>query len=528
MAAPRCGLCSSQDASYICECSSPPILICRDCFLPEHSSHTYYQLEVNQAFQPRASGEVNIVSNVYCAICSNPALFICICLRPLQGFCEADFPQHKAKFPQANHYPIPVSHLSNIPTTSNQDFAAFRDRQILIDQTLDRVRNSRTELHKKQTQTERVLQDLLLQLDIVREEKMGEIDRQIGDIETKIMKFEQNSEQMRYNPDFAPQTQLEHFVLRQRPAELTSQRLDFLKVTYPGLPDAKRAIDHLISIRANLQLFDQPPMAVPLEINREMTGTAIFPYVTSMNLILFQLPCCLETSKRPFERNNRPFLDAYSQIVVLSNGYIFCVGGKDSNSAYTINPHNCQVQKDPNMSKKRGNAGLIFLFPYIYVFGGMHDCEDLSHCERFNSENKVWVSMQTSMKEKRSRFCPCSDGNKVYLLGGGAELGEYYSIQHDSFYTLRFEMPSRGPTISFRANNGSIVCISGNDMYIMVDSRLESLHKPCTFEPCSHIAPITIGEKLYFTDATNGVKVIAVNLRDFRWEELAHHSPASL
>lgn len=527
-AAPCCCLCSSQDAVYICECKSPAIPICEDCFHPDHSSHPYFRFEVKPQFQPRESGEVNIVSNVYCTICSNPALVICICLSPLQGFCEADFPSHKAKFPQASHYPIAVSRLSSIPTTRSQDLIAFRDRQILIDQTLDRVRDSREDLQRKRAQTEQVLNDLFLQLDTVRREKMEEMDRRIGDIEEKITRFEHDSEQLRFNPGFTPQSRLEYFVQCQQSEELTRHKLDFLKVSYPGLADATHALDHLIQIKANLQLFDQAPVSVPREMNQNSSGNAIFPFVSSMHLVLFQLPTCQLYSKLPFERNNRPLLDDYSQIVVLANGTIFCVGGKDSAFAYTITPNTCNVRKEPDMTRKRGNSGLIFHPPYIYVFGGTCNSVDLRHCERFCRENRVWLPMRSSMQAERSRFSPCFDTDKVFLLGGGPKRGEYYSIPQDSCYLFPFEVPCAGSAITFRASDGRIVCISDNDMYRVVENRLERLGKPCNFEPFSHIAPVTIGEKLYFTDWSSEMKIITVNLRDLTCEELASHSPALL
>lgn len=469
--------------------------------------------------------ESEIISNVYCRTCGQPASFLCICSAPLQGLCDTHFPSHCAKLPQANHYQVPVNQLSSIPTRQ-QDLTAFREKQILIDQTRERMREARGKLQRKREEMNGIFEELFQHLNTVREEKMNEIDEHIGDIDVKISGFEQATDQIRYGGNFTPRSQLEYLLACENRSELARSSFDFLKVTYPSLNEAKRAFDHLVQISQNLRLFDQPPVLIPNTTGSTGENT-LFPYVSSTHLTLFNLPRCDQPFRQKFEGRNRPIVDDCSQIVVLPDRAIFCVGGHNSNLAYTITT-DYNVIKEPSMSEKRERAGLIFVSPYIYVFGGTHRSEDLQSCEKFNHARKLWVPMRTSMKEKRKSFSPCALGDTIYLFGGGGEYGEKYLISLDKCYEIRFDMPSRGPAITFKAQNGTIMCISGNEIHRFVNNRLEPVQRGYNFQPNSHIAPITIGNKLYFTDWSTDLDVIAVNLGNFSWEKLAHYEQGLL
>lgn len=485
-----------------------------------------YPLNQVQAQQPRMDADYG--SNVSCELCGNPADFICACKVPLQGFCSGHLQAHRAKFPQADHYQVPAIHLGKIPT-DHSELTGFRSKQKLIDHTLDKLQLTKRGLQMKKADTERIFDDLLRQLNTVREETMESISEQITAIETKINEFETGTEQLRFNPNYAPRSQLEYLVACENTAELERKNWEMLKVDYPGASEAKRAIDQLVKVNVNLRLFDQAPVIVPEEAKEAVADAdAIFPYVTSMRLVLFRLPRCDTYSKRDFPPRHRPRLDDCSQIVALPDRKVFCVGGRESNYAYTIVANSGFVTEEPRMSQKRGCPGVVLVMPYVFVFGGTYRETDLKHCERFLLPSKVWVPIQGVMNRERSGFTPCAYSRKIFLLGGGPDKGEYYSEEYDACYNLPFNMPSHGPAITFVTNNNWLVVISGNEMYRLVDNRLDKLNKRCGFEANSHIVPVKIGGFLYFSDWTTDLKVIRMDLTSLRWDELAKYPQGSL
>lgn len=477
-----------------------------------------------QPVQPRR--DLETPSNVSCEICGNPATMICACKPPLQGFCDGHFAGHRAKFPQADHYQVPAIRLGCIPTTYS-DLEAFREKQKLIDQTLDRMRTSKQDLLRKKDETERIFEDLFQQLTTVREEEMEMLNVKIGEIEVKMSEFESNTEQLRYSFDYAPRSQLEYLVACQNSAELARRNLEFLRVEYPDLTEAKRALDHLVKISVNLKLFDQAPVVAPEEAKEAPAGDVLFPYVSSMRVVLFKLPRMDTYSKRDFSPRYRPKLDDCSQIVVLPGRKIFCVGGRESNFAYTIAADSAYVTEH-RMTQKRASAGVVCASPYVFIFGGSFRDTDIRHIERYNHVNAVWAPIQALMTYGRCNFSPCAHEQKVYLLGGGPVKGEFYSEERDACYNFPFNMPSSGSALTFIARNKSVVFISGREMYRLVDNRIEPLHKPCDFEPSSHIAPIKIGDKLFFTDWTTEFRILAVNVANFNIEEVAKYQQGSL
>jgi len=451
---------------------------------------------------------------------------ICACKPPLQGFCDGHFAGHRAKFLQADHYQVPAIRLGCIPTT-HQDLEAFREKQKLIDKTLEGMKTSRQDLQRKKAETERIFEDLFQQLTTVREEEMEALNVKIGEIEAKMSDFESNTELLRYSLDYAPRSQLEYLVACQNSAELARRKLEFLRVEYPDLTEAKRALDHLVKISVNLKLFDQAPVVAPEEEKAAPGSDVIFPYVSSMRVCLFKLPRMDTYTKRDFPPRYRPKLDDCSQIVVLPGRKIFCVGGRESNFAYTIAADSAYVTEH-RMTQKRASAGVVCVSPYVFILGGSFRETDIRHIERFNHVNTVWAPIQALMNYARCNFCPCAHERKIYLLGGGPAKGEYYSEEHDACYNFPFNMPSSGPAITFIARNNWVVFISGRQMYRLVENRIEPLNKPCDFEPSSHIAPVKIGDKLFFTDWTTEFRVLAVNVANFNREEVAKYQQGSL
>lgn len=470
--------------------------------------------------------EVDITSNVSCDICGNPATLICACKPPLQGFCEGHFAGHRAKYPQADHYQVPANRLGSVPITYS-DLAAFREKQKLVDDTMNRLKTSRQDLQKKKADTERIFEDLFQQLNTVREEEMETLNVKIREIEVKIGEFESSTDQLRYSNDYAPRTHLEFLVACQNSAELARKNLEFLRVEYPELTEAKRALDHLVKISVNLKLFDQAPVVAPEEAKEAVASDVIFPYVSSMRVVLFKLPRLDSYTKRDFLPRFRPRLDDCSQIVVLPGRKVFCVGGRESNFAYTITADSAYVTEH-RMTQKRASAGVVCVSPYVLIFGGSFRDTDIRHIERFNHVNTVWSPIQALMNYGRSNFSPCAHEGKVYLLGGGPAKGEYYSETHDACYNFPFNMPSSGPAITFIAKNNWIVFISGGNMYRLVDNRIEMLNKACDFEPSSHIAPVKVGNKLYFTDWTTEFRVIVVDVGNFNREEVVKYQQGAL
>jgi hypothetical protein len=157
----------------------------------------------------------------------------------------------------------------------------------------------------------------------------------------------------------------------------------------------------------------------------------------------------------------------------------------------------------------------------IYAFGGEH----LSSAEQYHFSSKSWSQLPW-MNKIRSHFNACREGKLIYLCEGSPHSCETFNVDSRlyvalPFYTPYTYTPSQMPHSITFFYKAQLMCVSGEKVYIMRDTRVEVKSKRMALVSWANQAPVVIGNRVYVVMFANR------NILEIRLDNLASRGVCS-
>ena len=410
-------------------------------------------------------------ANLFCD-CSISALYFCLTCHPAQYFCHEHKEAHSQKHSPALHefYPIEADLL--FKTIGLEQFKKrlnrVEDTKAVFESRLKEAKEARLTVERKFEEFETAL--IQRKIDV-----LTNFDRFLTEAGQQLAEFTAKMTEMRYNFDFIPKTEIEEIGIGKKPIE----RLLLQSISFEiDQNDAKRLIFHTKSV------FNRSIFAIS-------SSVPSIPVLLRSNIYKLSYTGDQPPAVLPITGLNSDFTQSQTCFTGNNERLFACGGVCDPKQAAFINVKTGSGEKLKDMSYKREkDCGLVFVDPFVYVFGGVFGRSTLKSSEKFDINQKKWSSLD-SMHVERRGFTPVYYNAKIYLVGGYTTRVECYHINENRFEALECEVPGAGPSVSILIGDRMVI-FSGKKLhqYRFGDRRSVELRDCDTATPTTCLPPV--------------------------------------
>jgi hypothetical protein len=159
-----------------------------------------------------------------------------------------------------------------------------------------------------------------------------------------------------------------------------------------------------------------------------------------------------------------------TSLCVLNTGEVLFAGFEEpmSGECYIYNPDSCLLTRLPDLNTSRYYASLVLHKNYVYAFGGCDETGGKTKAaEGLDLERQtLWDKLPDMIYERESVSCVVLEDN-IYLIGGGVEYVEVYSIERNSYKLINITLPTQ--YVISLLDNSVIYVISKDNCIVFSD-----------------------------------------------------------